>query len=550
MRLSARAHSRIEVTLVGAAVTAAVAAGSVTKLLPVGGFNDDAMYVALGRAIATGAGYRSIYLVDAPLHVKYPPLLPALLALCWRVGGGLEAVQALALGINLAACGMAAAMLWWIARIRLGIPAALIAAATIVGFLLDPSVQYFTLVLSEPLFILGWAAVLVLYERWRSGTPDSRQQSALALGLTLAAAALTRGEGVVLVPAVLLALALDGASRREWATAAAAALLPLALWHGGLALAVHRSALTAELNERGYLEFLLSGSPATVVAGELRTIGQNVRGYASILSPFFSGFPTIGWAATATFVLALVRGAFLLRHKSRALVFSTLAMLAVVLAWPALQDRLLVPLLPFAAIVGAYTFHVAIESMFTNPTKRRMAHAIVASGGVLVLLRQAGIRHDARRARAEGRPPRVMTPSAWMPDNAAFVLTLAKWATATTRPDDRIAVAAAPGVWLHSGRRTQPTEFAEPVGVPSVFDVPGRYLASLLASGRATVVVVESPDAPIARDVMVVRRRCPHSLDPMPGFPGPAFYRFYRAPPDSACLAALRDSLRDNPLVH
>src|SRR5258708_15329064 len=198
------------------------------------------MDVALGRAMATGAGYRWISLVDAPLHIKYPPLLPALLALCWRVGGGLEAVQALALGINLAACGMAAAMLWWIARIRLGIPAALIAAATIVGFPLSPSVQYFTLVLSEPLFILGWASVLVLYERWRSGTPDSRQQSALALGLTLAAAPLTPAHGTLLPPSVLLALALDGASRREWATAAAAALLPLARCHCGLALPGHR----------------------------------------------------------------------------------------------------------------------------------------------------------------------------------------------------------------------------------------------------------------------------------------------------------------------
>lgn len=541
MRLSARDHSRIELAVVGAAVATAVAVGSVTKLLPVGGFNDDAIYVALGRAIATGAGYRSIYLPGAPLHVKYPPLLPALLALCWRIGGTLEMVQVIAVGINIAACGAAAAMLWWIARTRLGIPAAMIVTATIVGFLLDPSVQYFTLVLSEPLYILGWASALVAYEHWRSGTHDSRRRMSLAIGLALAACALTRGEGAVLVPSVLLAFALDGTTRREWVHAAAAAVLPIALWHGALALAVRHDGLPVSENERPYLQFLLSGSPAAVVAGELRTIGQNVRGYAAIVSPLFSGTRSVGGIGMATFALAFVCGVFLLRRKARALVLSTLATFAVILAWPTLQDRLLVPLLPCAAIVAVYAIHVAIQFLFANMAARRVARSVVALGGVLVLMRQVTIRHDARRARDEGRPSPVMTPSAWMPSNAAFVLQLAKWATANTRPGDRIAVAAAPGVWLHSGRLTEPTEFAEPEGVPSVFEVAGSYLASLLASRRATVVVVESSDAPIARDVVVVRRRCPHSLTPMPGFPGPAFYR---AMPDSACVDALRDSLQ------
>ena len=549
--MSARAHSRIELAGVGAAVTVAVAVGSVTKLLPVGGFNDDAMYLALGRAIATGAGYRSIYLVGAPFHSKYPPLLPAILALCWRIGGSLEMVTALALGINLAACGVAAAMLWWVARARLGIPPALIAAATIVGFLLDPSVQYFTLVLSEPLFILGWASVLVLYEHWRSGAVDTRRRTAVAIGLTLAACALTRGEGVVLVPAVLLALALDGATRREWSLAAAGAVLPIALWHGGLALAVRHEDLPIQANEVGYLQLLLSGSPATVFAGELRTVGLNARGYGAILSTFLSGSPTIGRIATATLVIAFVYGAFLLRRKARALVLSTLITAAVIVAWPSLQDRLLVPLLPFTAIVAVYGIHGAIEFLFSRLAARRVAQGIVALAGALVLMRQVAIRADVRRARDQGRPPPVMTPSAWMPSNAEFVMSLSRWAAANTRPDDRIAVASAPGVWLHSGRATVPTEFAEPEGVPSVFDVPGRYLANLIALRRVTVVVVEEPGEPIASDVMVVRRRCPQSLAPMPGFSGQTMPAFFRVMPDSACVAALLNSLQPtSPAVH
>jgi hypothetical protein len=532
-----------ELILVGMAVTIGLVAGSVTIHLPVGGFNDDAVYVALGRAISTGAGYRSIYLVGAPLHVKYPPLFPALLALCWRIGGTLEVVKALAVGINLAACGAAAAMLWWLARVRLGIPVALIATATIVGFLLDPSVQYFTMVLSEPLYILGWASVLVLYERWRSGAVDTRRRTALAIGLTLAACALTREEGIVLIPAVLLVFALDGAGRREWWLAAAGAVVPIALWNGGLALATRHEALAGQGSEGAYLRFFLSGPPTAVVPRELRVEELSVQGYDTILSTLLSGSPIIGKIATAIFVLAFVWGAFLLRRRARALGLSALATLAVILSWPALQDRFLVPLLPFAAVVAAYGLHSAVQFLFSGLTARRLTGGAVALCAALVLVRQETIRDDAGRARAERRAPRVMTPSAWMPGNAGFVVSLAQWATASTRPDDRIAVASAAGLWLYSGRATELTEFSEPEDAPSVFDVAGRYLAGLLAARRVTVVVVESPDAPIARDVMAVRGRCPRSLSPMPGFPGRATPEFFRAMPDSACIAALRDSL-------
>src|SRR3989442_8891461 len=47
----------------------------------VGAFNDDGAYVALGKALAGGIGYRLIYLVGDPVAVKEPPRLPPLIAL-------------------------------------------------------------------------------------------------------------------------------------------------------------------------------------------------------------------------------------------------------------------------------------------------------------------------------------------------------------------------------------------------------------------------------------------------------------------------------------
>src|SRR2546428_14099485 len=60
----------------------------------VGAFNDDGAYVALGKALAGGMGYRLIYLVGDPVAVKYPPGLPLLIAVPWKLFGTLAGVRA------------------------------------------------------------------------------------------------------------------------------------------------------------------------------------------------------------------------------------------------------------------------------------------------------------------------------------------------------------------------------------------------------------------------------------------------------------------------
>jgi len=129
--VSAAELTRVELAMV--AITIAVYASSVVRSVAPGGFNDDAVYLALGRAIADGQGYRSIYLVGEPLHVKFPPALPALLAAMWKVGGSVEAVHMLAVTMNIAACALAAAELWWLARVRLAASPVAVAAAQLIG---------------------------------------------------------------------------------------------------------------------------------------------------------------------------------------------------------------------------------------------------------------------------------------------------------------------------------------------------------------------------------------------------------------------------------
>jgi len=78
----------------------------------VGSFNDDGVYVVLGKSLAEGAGYRSLLLPGAAVHAKYPPGLPPVLALFWRLGGTLDNVVVLAQFANIVVVGAAAALSW------------------------------------------------------------------------------------------------------------------------------------------------------------------------------------------------------------------------------------------------------------------------------------------------------------------------------------------------------------------------------------------------------------------------------------------------------
>src|SRR2546428_5346110 len=80
----------------------------------IGAFNDDGAYVALGKALAGGIGYRLIYLVGDPVAVKYPPRLPLPIALPWNLFGTPAGVRATLGVLNPLARGAAGGVIWWI----------------------------------------------------------------------------------------------------------------------------------------------------------------------------------------------------------------------------------------------------------------------------------------------------------------------------------------------------------------------------------------------------------------------------------------------------
>lgn len=539
--------SRFEAAIVAVVVGVALYASSVVRTIAPGGFNDDAVYLALGRAIANGDGYRSIYLVGSPLHVKFPPGLPAILAILWKLGGSLRAVHTLAVGLNIVACSLSAAGCWWFARARLSLSPLLIAPLVVVPFLLDPAAQYYTLVLSEPLFILAWTGAVLLGTRLsHSDRRPAAVATAIGLGMTLGTATLVRTQGIVLIPAVVLALLLARTPLKLWLTTTALAAGPLVAWRLYLA-AQPSDALAMQASEQGYLTF--AGGFGSTLSAILTAAPTNVRDYATMLADYLGPIRSLGLTIVVVMAtLSAVGTVLLARAGHRVLAFTVVATAIALVAWPTYQDRLVFPLLPFVGVAAAF----ALGRILSAAARRFSLHGIraevtaipVACLGLFVLTRQATIRRAGELARATGQAVPVASPSQWLPSNSGFVLSVAQWTLRSTKPNDRVALASAAGLWLYTGRKTVLTEFVEARGVASAFDVPGRYLASRLVADSVNVVVVESGYSPIARDVVTVRARCPSALTILPGFQGQQFPAFLRATPGDACVRALDESLR------
>ena len=66
------------------ALALAVALATVTPW-PVGVYQDDAIYVVLAKALASGDGFRMINMPGAPHATHFPPAYPLLLAALWKL---------------------------------------------------------------------------------------------------------------------------------------------------------------------------------------------------------------------------------------------------------------------------------------------------------------------------------------------------------------------------------------------------------------------------------------------------------------------------------
>ena len=499
-----------------------------------GAFDDDAVYLALGKALASGEGYRSVYAAGAPVHVKYPPAVPVLYAALWWIGGTLTNVARLVWALNLVACGTAAAMLWRLARTRLNIHP-LVAVPCVLGpFLLEGALHYYHLALTEPYFVLGWSAVLWWYYRTCEVAPARRTAAAIALGTAIALTTLVRTQAVFFLAAVLLALVLDRVSRRAVTACALAATIPLIIWWALQAHWIALGPVSTQPDEASYLSWI-PWSSANRWIEFLREVGTtNWTRYWQSIPAFFSGIRWLALALSTLFALGVVAGGLLVWKRHRALVLTVALTALVILCWPFTQDRLVATALPFAGLLLGVTVHRAL----TVPASRvRVGAGVVFALSVLtVTLRQPSIRQHAGATESPQASVGFNYPGYFLIANSRFLETIAPWIEAHTAPADRILIERGPGVYLHTGRQTvSPTAGDGAVGA-GTFGRPGSFVAARILADSVTVVGVGDLSGPMVVEIAALFEACRGVLDYMGAARGASVAVFYRVVPDEVCL--------------
>ena len=332
---------------------------------------DNAGYLILGDALRSGEGYRDLYLPGTPLHARYPPLLPLLLAGLGSIGGvGLA---------KLAMLLLTATTVWATAhfgRQWVGAGPALGAAGLLA---VNPTLlEYGHYILSEAPFTLCIVAAL-----WLSRRKD-RRGAALAIMAAVAAFA-TRTAGMTILVALPIAWLLEGRRRR-------------ALWTGGIAAgalggwALYQRLAAAE--QPGYLTQLLLVDPYTPAAGSVGFAGlfaraaDNCWAYVSrvipetLLGP--GGGTGGGGIALGLLVAAAVLAGWTIRARARLRAPEVFAVLyaGLIAVWPSVwtDRRFLLPLVPVVLLLA-----LAAVWRLPAPSGRWLkwaAPAVIAAFGV------------------------------------------------------------------------------------------------------------------------------------------------------------------------
>lgn len=444
---------------------------------------DNAGYMILGEALRSGAGYVDLHLPDAPVHTKYPPLYPALLAvLGWA--GGLQLFKLASLALTAGAVALTALLGRRWAGPVVGLAGGLVMALNPV--LLD----YSHFVLSEAPFLF-----LVLLSLWaagraadapgdrpgggagRSGDAPGRaggDEGARARGTggtgrdgdgaRWAAAALAAGAGAFLTRTaglpLLVALALHPALQRRWRRAGAAAAVAL-VTAGGWALFQRLGAP----GQAGYLQELLMVNPYEPAAGTVGAAGLVRRTAVNFWSYLTDVVPhaltgsraSAGGLAAAGGILVggLAAGGWIRRclHRIGPAELFLFLYVGTISAWPSVwtDQRFLLPALP--AIV-LYAVHGAegLAGRVGRPAGGGAATP-AAVGGLTALLLAGGAWSAARTV-----PERVSCFAAWRADRPcvapayASFFAAARWARDHT-PADAVIVNRKPRIFYWIARR-------------------------------------------------------------------------------------------------
>jgi hypothetical protein len=425
-----------------AAAVALVAGLAVVDRLPVGVAVDDAMYVVLARALATGQGYRFLSVPGLPAATHFPPGYPVVLALVSFIAPSFPDNVVVFKALNAVFLAIATVGIALLLRRRLDVGAGWAATVALATAVSIPMLLLSSMVLSELCFIALVLLILPALER----LVDAPQPPArvLALGVAIALSALVRSHGVVLLPAALLALAL----RRRWrdctllAGAAIVALVPWQLW-----MMRHADALPASMLGMygSYATWWLRGlremGPAMIGATLAKTIPEIYVMFAQLFSPMRGALP---YAATFGLLalLAIVGSVASWRRIPVTLAFLA-SYLGIVLVWPFPTARFVWtvwPLLLALVVLGARAAVQRIEWPAWRRAGLGLAFTWVVVGYAVFEVR--GVRGALWSSVARA--------------NTAAIAPTVRWVAANTAPGEIVAADNESAVYLYANRQALP----------------------------------------------------------------------------------------------
>lgn len=378
---------------------------------------DDAWYVLLAKALATGQGYTLINSPTPGIHPFYAPVFPFLLSIFYRLSPNFPNNIWLLKSVSVAAMmGVGALTFSYFRRARelpLYVSLALALATT-----LYPALVFLatSTVMTECVFTLAQLGAIALIERGvKAGALNSAWRYAVAGGAVASFAFLTRPAGVGLLVGAGLYLLKEKLFKPALIFAAVVALLagPWLLYSRAHAPTPEQRAEQGANIVQSYSTQLwqrVAGQPlsGTITAGDLpERIGKNLSeigrydfgGFA--LYPLFRPLePSLpmrlgeeGRMVSLFFaVLALIGYISVVRERMTLAEVVTPLSIGVTLLWGWEQYRLLLPLIPFLLfymLMGVRFFARLYQKLYDEPNPRGELIPLLVVSWLFVLVNLA-----------------------------------------------------------------------------------------------------------------------------------------------------------------
>ncbi|MBN1591769.1 MAG: glycosyltransferase family 39 protein [Candidatus Coatesbacteria bacterium] len=388
--LTARIKSRIRLPLMilvgGMILYSAVILSVVRPSFPTD--VDSARYLMLCRNIISGDGYMDDYKPWPVPHMKFPPVLPCLLAVTeWFFPGNIVSLK-----LTVALLGLASLIVAFLLfRYILGELLASIAVVTLAiqfSFLLRAQ----RIMSDVPYTLFSMLALLLVFTRFREERPGIWFD--IGVGLAVAVSILTRSIGIALPPAIVGAALLKPGIHRKGRLIT---IVLVASIISGVGWEVHNT-LAADKFVPVYPTLLVykdsnsAGAGLANASDILKRVEQNFEfHYEHLLRVALPNVSQIPYLLSVFSLLAVFGWLVRLIRKRSVLEFYLLIYMLVLLVWPWAVERFLTPVVPLFLLYF-------IDGL------RRLTGLIYRGFERLIALLKAGARLPSRRRKALPNP--------------------------------------------------------------------------------------------------------------------------------------------------